>query len=71
MISQGRIFLTSLDQGSQVKRARIVKALATHEAERLKDPALVKFKVKFYGDCLSIVLIALIAILYAYTQGYF
>ena len=44
---QGRTFLTSPDQGSRVKRARIVEALNKHEAERLKDPALVKFKIKF------------------------
>ena len=30
-----------------MKRARIVEALDNHEAERLKDPALVKFTVKF------------------------
>ena len=44
---KGRAFLTSPDHGEQVKRARIAEALDKYEAERLKDPALVKFKVKF------------------------
>ena len=40
---QGRTFFTTPEQGGQVKRARIVEAIDKHEAERLKDPALVKF----------------------------
>ena len=38
---QGRAFLTSHDNGEQVKRARTVEALDKHEAERFKEPALV------------------------------
>ena len=44
---QGRNFLTSHANGEQVKRARTVEALDQYEAERFKEPALVKLKVKF------------------------
>ena len=44
---QGHTFLTNLDQWVQVKRALIVEAIDKHEAKLLKDPALLKFKVKF------------------------
>ena len=46
-VLQGRAFLTSPDNGEEVKRASIIEALDKCEAERFKDPALVKFKVKF------------------------
>ena len=44
---QGRTFLTNPEKGRQVKRVCIVEAIDKYEAEHLKDPALVKFKVRF------------------------
>ena len=42
---ESKTFLTHADERREIKRGRIVEALNKHEAERLKDRTLIKFKV--------------------------
>ena len=47
---ESKTFLTDTDERGEIKRGQIVEALNKHEAERLKDPTLIKFKVHFDTD---------------------
>ena len=47
---ESKTFLTHADERGEIKRGCIVEALNKHEAERLKDPTLIKFKVHFDTD---------------------
>lgn len=47
---ESKTFLTYADERGEIKRGRILEALNKHEAERLKDPTLIEFKVHFDTD---------------------